>query len=444
MGKHLKDIVEDGFSRLEELADRRRQILSRAQEVAIASLNPQNEAMENKLNQSESALVSDMNEKAEQLLHELKETLEQASESNRHFLNGVKENLEMRLNGTLSEILNSKSNISAGVTERLDSLFNELEKDSESAKSTLNSELNRLISELEGICKGQQTQLLKSQSQIDARVSIECGQLKSSLSEVLNQVLSNLDKKRSDTTATLVSLYQQQKEKLNTKSEESSIDPSAVLSEQFEKMKSTCAEGKQTMVQTSNKLLQSTLEELTSLSRSRLATLDADCALARDLVSRNLETLQGFKERMSTDHELALSEREKDIKNRAAAIYMDMITMQNPSDPGSGSANGENLFVSTSIELKQMAESLNLQLSDLLQTHSEGLTKLLSSAVRSYSNMMNDFRTQLLELLKEQEEGCIKKEQSLEKQLVLLEGQIAKIEIPDPGNGKAIDGGLSS
>lgn len=441
MGKHLKDIVEDGFARLEELAEKRRQILARAQDLTKDSLDPAGAVVEAKLSESESKLLDGMNRKSEEILDNLTQTLEQTAESNRHFLNGIKENLDMRLAGTLEEVANNKAQISSGVKERLDSLFADLEADSASARESLNSEVDRLISELEIVCKGQNGLLLKSQSEIDARLASESEQLKSGLSEVLSQVLSNLDRKRGEFTESLGSYYRLQKEKLEKACQETSFNQTGVLSEQFERMKACVSDAKQSMVKESNQKLQETIESLKSSSSSNLSTLEADFALAHDSALRRLNEMKSAKERMLIDHNLALSQRDKEIKSKAAAIYMDLITVQ---DGEKGSTAGpENKFIQTSITLKKMTEGLNDSLLNLLNSHSEELSILLSSSTRNFASMMADYRKQLLELLQEQEQLCLARETALENQLNGLETQLAGFESSDTGNGKiSSDGGL--
>lgn len=441
MGKHLKDIVEDGFARLEELAEKRRHILARAQDLAKESLDPGGSLVESKLSESEAKLLDGMNQKSEEMLDNLKLTLEQNAESNRHFLTGIKENLDMRIEGTLEEIAKNRAQISSGIQERLDSLFAELEADSSSAQDSLNSEVDRLVSELEILCKGQSSVLLKTQSEIDAKLSIETEHLKSGLSEVLSQVLSNLDRKRAEFTESLLTSYRMQKQKLEKAYQEIGLNQSAVLSKEFERMKALSSEAKQSMVKESNKKLQETIDKLRTSSSSNLSTLEADFGLAYDSVHRRFNEMKSANERMLTDHNLAISQRDKEIKNKAAAIYMDLITVQD-GETG-GVARSQSKFIQTSIRLKEMSEGMSDFLGELLNSHSEELSILLASSTRNFANMMVDYRKQLLELLQEQEALCLAKEALLENQLNALERQLSGYENADADSSKiSADGGL--
>src|SRR6185295_4321566 len=109
MGKNLKDIVDEGFSQLAVLAEKRAEILSRAEKISEAAGGSKASDAEQKLRNSESEYVAEMNARSGQLLQELKTTLAEVTDDNITFQGGVRSNFKQQVSGIINELERSKT-----------------------------------------------------------------------------------------------------------------------------------------------------------------------------------------------------------------------------------------------------------------------------------------------------------------------------------------------
>lgn len=439
MAKHLKDIVEEGFARLESLAEKRREILYRADQIASSTTGDHTDSADSKLRHAETSLMTEMESKSKQLLSELEKTLSDEDESGRHFLESGKSRLKLKISGTLTELAQTKAHLLDGSVERLDSLFQELEKDSDVARRHLQSEVERLLADLASSCKANHAKLLQTQSEVEAKLSEETQPLMAELAKTFQWKLEAIEKRRSEIVEELDKMHAQQVKRLAENLNESALTP--ILREQFASMKQSCVGKEQEMSALQDETYTQVTELFSKTGKESLETLQNEYENSRTATISNLEDLKSFKSGILKQQQSYFSDRSQEVKVHVEAICSELITQSG----GTASNNKvDAAFMETSTQLNSLTGELNNKLENLLQSQAEGLSKLGQSTSRNFSNLLQDFKTQMQDMLKQQELLCQDKEQSLLKQLAHLEEQVARFTESNKSEGSIeLNGGSS-
>ncbi len=424
MGKSLKDIVDEGFSKLELLAEKRKATLARAEQIASTASATQGEAADAKMKATENTLISEMNSRAEHLLQEMRQSLMQASEDNRSFENGAKESLKAQSGAVMTQLERSKTVALDGSVERLDLVLLQLEKDSQSDRRNISTESYRMQTELENICKANQAVLIQSESDVEARLSIKQYELTAVLGETFKQVIQDAERKRAEVAATMENLFRRQSAKLNAEADDLALHANLLIKEEFDKMRDPCISAEKKMDQIRGEVLASTADRLEFVSKHPVLEFESNFQSRMAALNKTFEDFRELSNELLKQQKQSMTDRDVVYRSNADAIYTALLSDGDAS--GLGRSRIEDSFNEIAVELKGVADDLNKKLSTLLKTQSEGLSKLSAGAEKSFADLHADFKIQLKDTFKAQDQICVQREEELLKQLERLEKQIVE------------------
>lgn len=418
MGKLLKDIIDEGFTKLEGLAEKRREILTRAEKVIKEASDPQSDLLEGKMKAAESSSVAEMSTRVDKLMHELRHSLTEQAESNAIFTSGIKNSLKMHGLGIHNELNQTKAHYINGASERLDSLISELEKDSVSFKRNLGSELAKILFDLNSFCKSNQSSLMQSQSDIEAKISLRQHELNTLLGTTFNEIVGEAEQKRKQVNDFLDNLYRRQLEKMDAETEELHGRISKVVKEHLDNMKDSCLSVQKAFHSKQEATLLPTIDRLKTSTETPISELEKLSEDRRNAMSQKSIELREYRSNLLKQHSDALSERESNSKSNTDAFCAELL------HPSSGRSKIDEAFAELSTELSTLTEELQTKMKDLVKAQSDGLTKLNASTRRSYIDLFSDFKTQFRDVVRTQEQLCEEKEEELVRQLENLDKQI--------------------
>ena len=247
MSRNFKDIIDEGFSQLALLADKRREILSRAEKITGDVCAAHNQAAGSKLQATESHILPEINACSEHLLQELQQTIAQVTGDNARFQSGLKDTLQTSVSLVLAQLARTRTYLLSSARERLDILLLELDTEFQADKLRLGAESTRRLSELDNWSLSSQSALRQAQSEMSLRVSLAEYKTTAQLGKTFGQIIQDAETKRQEITEYLNSLLDQQVEKLSADSTDlhSRLEP--LIQEQCEKMKELCATRQQSL-----------------------------------------------------------------------------------------------------------------------------------------------------------------------------------------------------
>jgi len=423
MGKNLKDIVDEGFSQLAVLAEKRYEVLARAEQIGKAASGAQGDEAEQTLKLTESSFLREMNLRVEQLLQELHQTLLQVSENSNNYQNGMNDSLRQQVESNLDELAQTRNfilNVSRG---RLDSALAELESEFQSDKRIIDLEATKLLSNLENVSHTNHTALVNSQTEIAARVSVSEHEISALLGKAFNHIVQGAETKRQEVSNFLDNLYKKQSDKLDVAIGELDAHIAPLVRQQCDSMKDACHATEQNLKKIRDEAMTSSGERLQGVDEEPYTQLTAQKDGAQSDLSAKLAALREISAKMLQAEKDMLAERNIGITGSAAEIYE---TMANPNGTALGPTRSrlDEAFSEIALELTGLSDDLAVKFKDLLTAQGEGLSRLSSSTDKGFSDLFNDFRNQIKELLSTQEQLCAQKEEELFLHLQRLEEQI--------------------
>jgi hypothetical protein len=423
MAKNLKDIVDEGFSQLDALAEKRMEILSRAEKIGSAASGVQGAEAELKLKEAEEQYLPEMNSRVEELVQELRQALVQVADNNTGLQSGLKNSLKLHICEKLAEMSRTKSQLLSGAGDRLDVLLQQLETEFRSDRRILGSEVSRLLSELESWSLGSQAVLRQSQTETALRLSLSEYELSAELGRAFNQIVQGSETKRLEVGEFLDSLYHRQVEKLESCTADLNLRVTPIIREQREKMTDLCVACEKVLNQMRDTAFSGANSEAQGLSAGPLAELEKRHHNLQQELTDKYDELNRLSTSLLKQEEEFLHDKNTGIAGKADRIYSSLSKID-MSAGGIGQSKIEDAFTQVSVELMGLADDLGTKLRDLLHSQSEGLARLSHSMDKSFADLFVEFKGQLDKLVKAQDELCAKEEEELFLYLKRLEEQI--------------------
>jgi hypothetical protein len=420
MAKNLKDLVEEGFSQLDAIGEKRIEILARAEKMGNVALSQKVGDAEAKVRDAESRCLPEMESQVQQLLQELRQTLAHVAEGNVSVQNDLRRKLKLQVSGLLSQIAQRKSYTLSGARGRLDVSLLELETEFRSAKNVLSSEVARLLAELNSMSHNNLSVLRQSQSEVAMKISLAGYDVSESLTKAFNQMTDGVETKRRETVDFLDSLYHRQMERLEEASADLNLRLAPVVSEECDTMKDRCIAGEKALEQVCDTALSTAYDEMKALSHEPLEKLEKQSDRSRQELLEKSAVLQDMSKRFLEEEQSFLTEQSNRIAGKSDKIYAALTKFE----MGAESGHVADALAEISVEFSGLVDDLQRRLKDLLGTQSQGLARLNTSVDKAFSDLFVDFKTQLKELVRVQEQICAKKEEELFAHLQKLEKQI--------------------
>lgn len=421
MARNLKDIVDEGFSQLANLAEKRAKIMARAERIGSAASGDLGAAAELKLKAAEARFVPEMNSRVEQLVQELRHTLSQVEADNATFQSDIRYRLKLNVTDMIGQMDQTKAFLLTGTRERLDLLLHELETEFQSGRRNIIAEISRLFAELETWNAGNQSSLHQMQTDNALKITLAEYENSALLGKGFNQIVQGADTKRLEVGEFLDSFQNRQLEKLEAGIPDLSLRLEPLVKEQHDTMMDSCIAGERALTELKDTLLSTATDELKSVSQAPLEELEKQSSKATESLSKRIADLQESSDRLLKKDRQSLTEQNDGVLSNAEKIYTTLTRFELGTG---GRGKVDEAFAEISLELSGLTEDLQAKLKALLAAQSEGLERMSSSAERAFSDLFTDFKMQLNELIRAQDQLCAQKEEELMLQLQKLEEQI--------------------
>ena len=156
MTKSLKDIVEDGFSRLARLSEKRRELLLCCSELADGVDGVQCKQSLDRLSEAENTYDEEIGSYALRSQEVMQQALSQIVADNENFIADVSENLQQSIARMMKELHNARVWLLSVAGDNLHSSCSLLEREMEGKADDLRLEALKLLNQLEILRKHNQ------------------------------------------------------------------------------------------------------------------------------------------------------------------------------------------------------------------------------------------------------------------------------------------------
>lgn len=440
MSKNLKDIVEEGFSKLSTLAAKRQEILSRCDRLAEGLDGPSGKAAVGKIETVEGSSPDDINAHVEKSKEVLQQALSQIIEDNERFLSSVKEHLELRIERMTKELNHTQEWTVGSASERFDSLIRPLEREKEAGTTDLRFEAVKLLSELEAACKRSQSTFHEAQAEIGGRLSSSEHELTAELGIEYKNLVDEAEKKRHLVTQSLEQLYSHQTEQLSTLTEDLNEQLDAAVKENMKSVKQVNKESEQSLASIRDEVVTTAVAEIVSLSQESFSELEASYEFSHHELSEKLSELRTQTARLLEQVKESLLNSENEVRTRAG----DLVT-QLKEGPELGSSKDKNSPLDELIaDFGRQFDSLNSdfknQLNDLVKIQVERLGNLSGSAESTFVTSAQALNTELKQMIRMHQQTWSDREQDILKRIAKLEKETNETLSLVAGSG---DGGAA-
>lgn len=414
MAKNLKDIVDEGFTKLALLADKRLEILSRVEQITAAANGPEGELADQKLKAVEKNYVAEVNQRVEQMLDELKQSLQELGQNNDFLQKSTKDRLHSSLSKTLGELDHSRQYFLKLSTDKIDSFLKSMDKDLQSGQSELRSVASKQLAELDAVSKRNLASLRHSHAEAEHKIFQGRHDLSAELFDKFSKILKDAEKRRHKLAESFEKLHREHVEKIAAITDK--LDDRALLNS-MESLKRTGLAKEKILDITLDDELTTAVSDLKSTSQGALGELSSGWTDSEKELSTKLSELRELSSKLFNQELESLVGIEASIKNGAETICNEL-----KRGPDSGKPNKiENAFQEISTELSELTEDLNRKVKDLLKSHSDSMASLCSAADKTFAELALDLNKQVADALKSQEQVCVDKEEALMQHLEKLE-----------------------
>ena len=422
MAKNLKDIVDEGFTRLSEIGEKRKEILARSESISKATAK-QSEEFEQKLSELEKAYLAEISGQVGQLLEELRQTIVQVTENKDLFQGGIKEGLKLEFASILRNADQSQQRMLSAASEKLDSTFARVEKKFAAEKMDFNHEAEGILIDLEKLCRKNRTEINQLHSESTGKLSQAKNEHKNAFGETLTSIVKSAESSRIKASKTVDGLFDEQADALAKVTKKMDSKVSKAVNATLDSLKDACKQKEGELESSADAALNSSAEELKSLSKDSLTELEDSCEFSRNELIEKVTELKEFSQKQLDLIEKLISEKEETARNNASALSTELTAASNAALGGGLSAVDE-AFKDLKTELDELVTDLQRKLKDLLNTFDEGVQKLGQGSEKSFADVFGNYKSQLTDMIKVQDQRCTQKEDDLHSYLAKLEKQI--------------------
>lgn len=421
MSKNLKDIVEEGFSKLSSLAAKRQEILSRCDRLTEGSSSEEASHAIRKIESVQSEYKDEMSAHIERSEEVLQQALGQIIEDNERFLSGVKEHLELRIAKMIKDLNHSREWTVASASERFDSMIRPLEREKEAGTTDLRFEALKLLSELEAYCKRSQSTFHEAQAEIAGRLSSSEHELTAELGVEFRELVEEAEKKRHLVTQSLEQLYSHQTEQLSTLTEDLNERLSNAVKDNIRSVKQMSKGSEESLDKIKDEIVTTAVAEIVNLSQESFSELESSYEFSHHELSDKLAELRRQTNKLREQVKEQLSESEQSIRSRCATLCETL-----KEQPEAGSSKDKNaavdeLIANFSRQIDLIGNDYRSQMSELVKIQVERLGNLSGSAENSFLTSAQALSTELKQMMRMQQQTWNDKEQELLKRIIKLE-----------------------
>lgn len=414
MSKSLKEIVEEGFASLEQLAGKRKEFLSSLSEFSDSANESKCKMASDRFESAEAEFNRQVHEQASRSRDLLNQSLAQVIEDNERFLSSLRESLQLKIARILQELAHSRDWIQVASTEELESTFHPMERELEAGAAEIRTESVSFLGKLEAFCKNSQSSLHESQAEIAGKLSQSERDLISSLGASFNAIVEESQKRRQKSSESLRALYKEQSSKMDSLTEEMDKKISIIVGRNLETVRNLARDADKALLQLKDDVLTGAYTELVSASQESLTELKDSYEFSSHELSEKLNETQAEISTLIEKLREALNQERDKVKSSGEA-FSDEI--KNRPAESSTQSSAEHLLEEAGKQLARDLDSvvadLKRQVSELVRMQADRLTNLCSSAESAVSASATALNTELKQLSRLHEQNWSEREQDL-------------------------------
>lgn len=421
MSRNLKDIVDEGFARLNVLAEKRTEIVKRCSVFTEEGAHFHDDAV-NKLKDVEKSFTSEVTERTKQSEAYLQQMLAQIAEDNERFLSSLQKNLQLRVSKITQSIAYEQEQGGLRSAERLDSLVKPFERELAAGSSDLKLQSSRLLAGLERACKQSHAKLLESQTMMTTKLSNCSSELSLELRQNYTDTLSKLSDTRAEKNAAIEKMYSKLTKSLEKFDKDLDKQIEQSIKDALKEFDDLQSSVEKSLLESQETALKSATEELDSKNEESLTELKDSSEFGNQEIDDKMAELKQSTDELTKDLKNYLSGAEDDARARASK-RADRIKMSIlfGDDPDAEELVSRNPLAGLPEEMHELTRSFKERLNKLLKSHSEKLSEIRAENEKSWNELGESFDKRFQEKLAEDDNAWQEKEAKLNSQIEALE-----------------------
>lgn len=431
MSKNLKDIFETGRKRLDELADKRKELLDRCAALKNGAGEQRLQESYKRLDALETSTTEQISLQVDATIEMHQEVVDRIIESNQRYLSEAKEEYEFRVSKLLKELHYLKEWYADLCEDKVDQMIvplqqahhaaravhqslvrtnlNDLDAAARKVGSIISEEKERSSSNLAGNIKESQDKLNEILAEVSKELQEQTSQLAESIKSDHAENLKTLKATCAEIEAELIKVNTDQPAAIEAARAEIEADLQArfekICTETQTKLSEENAEREKEFRTTLEEAIQGTEQVLVSLREQTQESVDKLVQLLADAEKNNKE---------ASEKTFAETRKRYDDALQAKALEL-------------SSDSAKALLEEMSAEMQKMSSDLSRQLNTSLQLYKDRFASLLTTAEKNFTISLDSMRFEVDRTLDMQRAAFEEKDKQLNSRLSSLEDQYAKI-----------------
>ncbi len=431
MSKNLKDIFETGRKRLTDLAEKRKELVSRCAELKNgAGTQGLNEASRRLLSLEDSTLAEITAQlDAAQEIHQ--QSLAQIREDNERHISNIKEELEFRVSRLAKELSCLQQWYLDLSTDKSDQHLRPLEQKYRSIVAQYGTAVAGHLNDLDTASRKVHAILAEEKERIAGEVTGNIKEAKDKLSHVVEDVTRQLQTQSEQLEEDLHAAHAKQVESLANICQHIDADLAAIREHKTEEIDSLTKEVEGDLLNTCQKIVSETTTRMNELSLECSSELETSYQFNHRELSATLSQLRGQTNESIEQLKQLLDQAEQRAKQQAAEIgqkskrSFDDALQARSLELSSDTARA--MLEEMTADLQKMSAQLSKQLNNSTHLHRERFSTLLNSSEKTLTVSLDSLKFDLDRMVEMQRVAFREKENLLSSRLDTLERQYNRI-----------------
>jgi vacuolar-type H+-ATPase subunit H len=432
MSKNLKEIFESGRKRLNDLAEKRKELLERCAVLKQGAESQRLEETSRRLTSLEEATTLEISAQLETAQEMHRQSLSQIIKDNERHLSDVKQELEFRVSRLTKELVYLQQWSAELTSDNADQSLRPLELKIRSIMAEHKTSVTAGLNELDGEARKVQRTLAEERDQVTSKINDHIKEAKDKLVSAASEVTKQLQEQSAELDKQL-STDKQEQLKLTEEScakieaglaeiKKSNIEAIELLSKNVESELLTVSE--QVVVESGSQMTQLADEcsaSLVDAAKTNQTQLELKLAEMEQQIDESVELLKKLL--------LEANERAKEHADKvetAAKQTFDESLKKNTLEQ-SGNDSDKAVLDEMSNDLQKMSAQLVKQLNNTLNLYTDRVGSLLISSDKNMSGSLDSIKVDLERMLDTQKNVFREKEQLLTARLDALERKYSRI-----------------
>lgn len=431
MSKNLKDIFETGRKRLNDLAEKRKELVERCVSLKNGAGLQRLDDTSRRLTSLETSTMAEITAQLDAAGSMQQQSLTQILEDNDRHLSEIKTELEFRVSRMSKELACLQQWYLDLSTDKADQQLRPLEQKYRSVVAQYNKAVFEHLNDLDTAARKAHSLLVEERDHLAGEATINIKEAKDKLTAVIDEVSKKLQITCEELEDGMNSEIDIQTQTLVSVTRACEENITSIRTQKSEEIASLCRQVESELHGVCEQTVSDTASRMTQLASECGSELETGYQFSNDELSQTLEQLRLQTNEASEALKKTLDEAERNTRSKAEEAEQN--AMRNFEEAMQArslelSSDSARVMLEEMIaDLKKMSGQLTKQLNNSMQLHKERFSTLIATSEKTLSVSLDSLKFDLDRMVEMQKVAYKEKEQLLNSRLDTLERQYTRI-----------------